>query len=44
MPDDVLVKDHVGMTAGFVIGEGGVLVIELMLNEIQAAKWRTQPL
>jgi glyoxylase-like metal-dependent hydrolase (beta-lactamase superfamily II) len=32
MPDDVLVKDHVGTTAGFVIGEHGVLVIESMLN------------
>jgi cyclase len=32
MPDDVLVKDHVGTTAGFVIGERSVLVIESMLN------------
>ncbi|WP_460903052.1 MBL fold metallo-hydrolase [Paraburkholderia jirisanensis] len=32
MPDDVLVKDHVGTTAGFVIGERAVLVIESMLN------------
>jgi glyoxylase-like metal-dependent hydrolase (beta-lactamase superfamily II) len=32
MPDDVLAKDHVGTTAGFVIGEQGVLVIESMLN------------
>src|SRR5579859_715156 len=31
MPDDVLAKDHVGTTAGFVIGERGVLVIESML-------------
>ena len=32
MPDDVLAKDHVGTTGGFVIGERGVLVIESMLN------------
>jgi cyclase len=32
MPDDVLAKDHVGTTGGFVIGEQGVLVIESMLN------------
>jgi cyclase len=32
MPDDVLAKDHVATTAGFVIGERGVLVIESMLN------------
>lgn len=32
MPDDVFAKDHVGTTGGFVIGETGVLVIELMLN------------
>jgi glyoxylase-like metal-dependent hydrolase (beta-lactamase superfamily II) len=32
MPDDVLAKDHVGTTAGFVIGERGVLVIESLLN------------
>jgi len=32
MPDDVLTKDHVATTAGFVIGERGVLVIESMLN------------
>jgi cyclase len=32
MPDDVLVKDHVGTTAGFVVGERSVLVIESMLN------------
>lgn len=31
-PDDVDEKDHVGTTAGFVIGEKGVLVIESMLN------------
>jgi cyclase len=32
MPDDVFAKDHVGTTAGFVIGERGVLVVESMLN------------
>jgi glyoxylase-like metal-dependent hydrolase (beta-lactamase superfamily II) len=32
MPDDVLEKDHVATTAGFVIGDRGVLVIESMLN------------
>ncbi len=32
MPDDVLAKDHVGTTGGFVIGKRGVLVIESMLN------------
>jgi cyclase len=32
LPDDVLTKDHVGTTAGFVIGERSVLVIESMLN------------
>ena len=32
MPDDVFDKDHVATTAGFVIGERGVLVIEAMLN------------
>lgn len=32
MPDDVLTKDHVGTTAGFVIGERSVLVIESMLT------------
>lgn len=32
LPDDVLDKDHVATTAGFVIGERGVLVIESMLN------------
>src|SRR3954469_25343166 len=32
MPDDVLTKDHVATTAGFVIGERGVLVVESMLN------------
>ncbi|WP_422929645.1 MBL fold metallo-hydrolase [Singulisphaera sp. PoT] len=32
LPDDVLAKDHVGTTAGFVIGERGVLVVESMLN------------
>jgi len=32
MPDDVLAKDHVATTAGFVIGEQGVLVIESLLN------------
>jgi glyoxylase-like metal-dependent hydrolase (beta-lactamase superfamily II) len=32
MPDDVFDKDHVGTTAGFVIGERGVLVIEALLN------------
>lgn len=32
MPDDVFTKDHVATTAGFVIGERGVLVIESMLN------------
>ena len=32
MPDDVLAKDHVATTAGFVIGERGVLVVESMLN------------
>jgi len=32
MPDDVFDKDHVATTAGFVIGEKGVLVVESMLN------------
>ncbi|MFZ6646093.1 MBL fold metallo-hydrolase [Undibacterium sp. TJN25] len=32
MPDDVFAKDHVGTTAGFLIGERGVLVVESMLN------------
>ncbi|MBV9878082.1 MAG: MBL fold metallo-hydrolase [Verrucomicrobia bacterium] len=32
MPDDVFAKDHVGTTAGFVVGERGVLVIESLLN------------
>jgi cyclase len=32
LPDDVFSKDHVATTAGFVIGERGVLVIESMLN------------
>lgn len=32
MPDDVFAKDHVATTAGFVIGEHSVLVIEAMLN------------
>lgn len=32
MPDDVFTKDHVATTAGFVIGERSVLVIEAMLN------------
>src|ERR1700761_316997 len=32
LPDDVLDKDHVATTAGFVIGERSVLVIESMLN------------
>jgi cyclase len=32
MPDDVFAKDHVGTTAGFVVGEQGVLVIESLLN------------
>jgi glyoxylase-like metal-dependent hydrolase (beta-lactamase superfamily II) len=32
MPDDVFDKDHVGTTAGFVIGERSVLVIESLLN------------
>jgi cyclase len=32
MPDDVYSKDHVATTAGFIIGERGVLVIEAMLN------------
>jgi cyclase len=32
MPDDVYAKDHVATTAGFVIGEHSVLVIEGMLN------------
>jgi cyclase len=32
MPDDVMAKDHVATTAGFVIGERGVLVVESMLN------------
>ena len=32
MPDDVLTKDHVATTAGFVIGERSVLVVESMLN------------
>src|ERR1700722_18183372 len=32
LPDDVFDKDHVATTAGFVIGERAVLVIESMLN------------
>ncbi|CUU15127.1 putative polyketide cyclase CDS [Bradyrhizobium sp.] len=32
MPDDVFEKDHVATTAGFVIGERSVLVVESMLN------------
>lgn len=32
MPDDVFTKDHVATTAGFIIGERSVLVIESMLN------------
>jgi aquaporin Z len=32
LPDDVLAKDHVAITAGFVIGERAVLVIQSMLN------------
>jgi cyclase len=32
MPDDVFSKDHVATTAGFIIGERGVLVVEAMLN------------
>ena len=32
MPDDVFTKDHVATTAGFVIGERSVLVVESMLN------------
>jgi cyclase len=32
LPDDVFDKDHVATTAGFVIGDRGVLVIESMLN------------
>lgn len=32
MPDDVYAKDHVATTAGFVIGERCVLVVEAMLN------------
>src|ERR1700760_1441047 len=32
LPEDVFDKDHVATTAGFVIGERGVLVIESMLN------------
>lgn len=38
LPDDVYVKDHVGTTGGFVIGERGVLVIESMLNGALAAQ------
>src|ERR1700742_3212705 len=32
LPDDVFDKDHVATTAGFVIGQRAVLVIESMLN------------
>jgi cyclase len=32
VPDDVFTKDHVATTAGFIIGERGVLVVEAMLN------------
>jgi len=32
MPDDVFAKDHVATTAGFIIGDKGVLVVESMLN------------
>jgi len=32
LPDDVFAKDHVATTAGFVIGERSVLVVESMLN------------
>jgi cyclase len=38
MPDDVLEKDHVATTAGFVIGERSVLVIESMLNSDLASQ------
>ena len=38
LPDDVYKKDHVATTAGFVIGERAVLVIESMLNGDLAAQ------
>lgn len=38
LPDDVFAKDHVATTAGFVVGERGVLVIESMLNGDLAAQ------
>ena len=38
MPDDVFEKDHVATTAGFVIGERSVLVVESMLNGDLAAQ------
>jgi len=38
MPDDVFAKDHVATTAGFVIGDHSVLVIEAMLNGDLAAQ------
>lgn len=38
MPDDVFAKDHVATTAGFVIGERSVLVVEAMLNGDLAAQ------
>ena len=36
MPDDVFEKDHVATTAGFVIGERSVLVVEVN------AEWRSR--
>lgn len=38
LPDDVFDKDHVATTAGFVIGERSVLVIESMLNDDLASQ------
>ena len=38
LPSDVFEKDHVATTAGFVIGEKSVLVIESMLNGDLAAQ------
>jgi glyoxylase-like metal-dependent hydrolase (beta-lactamase superfamily II) len=32
MPDDVLAKDHVATTGGFIVGDRNVLVVEAMLN------------
>src|ERR1700754_742035 len=38
LPDDVHDRDHAATTAGFVVGERGVLVVESMLNGDLAAQ------